>query len=176
MNQANDTYKSPIVPMERWGKDHWSTFAYIETCCVDNHGKLSCARMRPDANRHPLFVTHAQIKLPTQEYPTRLNDGELKNHDDWDCLWDMVRLGLIEILELGIGKIEGGIVQVRSEEIPEYFDIEPGKRGPIKTPEGGIGNSNGTYIRVKPTNKGLEIAAELRAHKVNGGSFANFMP
>lgn len=25
---------NPVAP-DRWGEDHWSTFAYVETRCVD---------------------------------------------------------------------------------------------------------------------------------------------
>ena len=46
----------PKYPMKQWGRDHWSTFAYIEGICVDypdkigkpDHRKIQC-----NANRHP---------------------------------------------------------------------------------------------------------------------------
>jgi len=82
------------VPMGEFGKDHWSTFAYLETCCVDNGGVVDIQRMRCAANRHPQFA-HAGSDNGIR-YPTRTKRGEIKNHDDWDCLDDCELVGLIE--------------------------------------------------------------------------------
>ena len=69
-----------FVPMEQWGKDHWSTFAYIETLCVDGTGTPDPRRMRTNGRK----------------YPTRLKEGkELSNHNDWDCAKDLEAAGLI---------------------------------------------------------------------------------
>lgn len=27
-----------MIPIEKFGKDHWSTFAYVETLAVENNG------------------------------------------------------------------------------------------------------------------------------------------
>ena len=34
------------VPMVQWGKDHWSVFAYLECCAVDNKGIINNQHMR----------------------------------------------------------------------------------------------------------------------------------
>jgi hypothetical protein len=80
------------IPMEEFGKDHWATLAYLETRCVDHGGVLDNRHMRCDSSRHPQFA-HSNI---TTKYPTRTKAGEVKNHDDWDCLDDCELLGLIE--------------------------------------------------------------------------------
>lgn len=81
------------VPMAEFGKDHWSTFAYIETRCVDHGGVPDVRHMRCDASRHPQFA-HAPGGT---KYPTILKAGrKLANHDDWDCLDDCELLGLLE--------------------------------------------------------------------------------
>lgn len=41
------------VPVEMWGKDHWSTFGYIETRCVDHDGVPDREHMRCDTDLHP---------------------------------------------------------------------------------------------------------------------------
>lgn len=86
------------VPMERWGKDHWSTFLYLETCAVDNSGKIDRLKMRCNPRLHrELANVHPSIGLMDgSKYPTRLQDGELDKHDDWSCLEDMVAEGLIK--------------------------------------------------------------------------------
>jgi len=87
------------VPPELWGKDHLTTLSYIETVCTDHKGIPSAARMR----HWPGRVLRGDIdrdRLPTvgndKGYPTRLRGGdELTEHDDWDCVEDMVQAGLI---------------------------------------------------------------------------------
>lgn len=70
------------VPMDRWGKDHWSTFAYAETRCVDYDGYLDPRHLRLDGDK----------------YPTRLAYFEqLSGHTDLDCLLDAEREGLLTI-------------------------------------------------------------------------------
>lgn len=76
------------VPIERWGKDHWSTFAYIETRIVDHDGYLDPRHMRG-------------CNGDASMYPTRLRGqwGEiidLYGHTDVDCAKDAVLAGLIE--------------------------------------------------------------------------------
>lgn len=80
------------IPMEQFGKDHWSTFAYVETRCVDHEGVIERKHMRCDADRHPQFA-HSGITI---KYPTRIKTGDVKNHDDWDCLDNCELAGLIE--------------------------------------------------------------------------------
>ena len=64
---------------EKFGKDHWSTFAYVETRCVDHGGVLHHPHMRDDP-----------------KYPTKLRGGELaNNHSDYDCLDDLEAAGLL---------------------------------------------------------------------------------
>ena len=65
------------IPIERWGKDHFGTLLYIESRVVDFRGKIAPAHMRTGAR-----------------YPTYLRDGQLENHDDWDCLTDIEAAGL----------------------------------------------------------------------------------
>lgn len=68
------------IPIEKWGRDHFSTLMYIETCVVDNGGVVRGEKMRSAMSG----------------YPTRLRDGEQPNHGDWDCVEDMRAIGLLE--------------------------------------------------------------------------------
>lgn len=107
----------PTVPVSEWGKDHWSTLAYIETVCVDSNdgngiGTIAFDRMRVDRDRHPMLIGPRQaisfsgVKENEKKYPTRLRDErELHDHDDWDCLDDMERAGLVEILSQANGRV-----------------------------------------------------------------------
>lgn len=83
------------VPIVLWGKDHWSTLCYLETRCVDHKGLINIRNMRCDRDRHPAYVH--MLPAMDKKYPTRLRGGiELNDHDDWDCLYDAEKLGLIE--------------------------------------------------------------------------------
>lgn len=73
-----------FIPIEKWGKDHWSTLLYIETLVVDKRGQIEMMADPHMRSVHP-------------DYPTRLADGStIEMHDDWDCLQDMFVAGLVE--------------------------------------------------------------------------------
>ena len=138
------------VAVERFGKDHWSLLAYVETRCVDGKGgvgSLVPAHLRGNPATHPLLANY----LPTgwkQSYSTRLKgffqypgrgdparaiaDGFMVDgHDDWDCLDDLEAAGYLEVLSL-------------------------------------------SNPAVQLTPLGIEVAAKLRKHKAQGGLFASF--
>lgn len=100
------------IPMSRWGKDHWSTLAYLETLAVDHTGlaKPVNARMRTNEKRHPHLVEGSLgmmgigAGMGGSKYPTRLKDGEVKGHDDWDCVDDATEEGLIEDVGTGLNR------------------------------------------------------------------------
>jgi hypothetical protein len=103
------------IPMEQWGKDHWTTFAYLETCAVDNKGVVGREQMRCDPDIHPGLANRANSLFRTK-YPTRLKgyfkpDGTkdesvvVADHDDWSCFEDMVAAGLMEWNGTGINPV-----------------------------------------------------------------------
>ncbi len=96
------------IPMNKWGKDHWSTLAYLETLAVENSGWAIPVntRMRTNELRHPHLVGVGMMvdSMGASEYPTKLKDGEIKGHDDWDCLDDATEVGFIEDVGTGINR------------------------------------------------------------------------
>lgn len=82
------------VPMELFGRDHWSTLLYLETRCVDHGGKPAIAHMRCDPHRHP-DLAHTKW---TEDIPTRAKGYSLAKHDDWDCVEDLIAAGLLRRL------------------------------------------------------------------------------
>lgn len=143
------------VPMERWGRDHWSTLAYLETRIVDYRGKIAHDHMRCHAGRHPLM--HAAKRRGRlfgsgdgSQYPTRLRDGELPNHDDYDCIDDMIAAGLV---------------------------IATMPKAPDRTLVTGFVEAElMTRATYALTDLGLRVTAALRAHKAGGGSWQSFQP
>lgn len=104
-----------------FGKDHWSLLAYIETLCVDANnargvGEIDKRRVRCNEKTHPMLAVNRNIAGVKWkgEYGTRLSGfwresgttnkkRQIKSHDDWDCLDDFERLGLVEILSVANG-------------------------------------------------------------------------
>ena len=85
------------ISVDQFGKDHWSTFAYIETRCVDYRGRLDKRHMRCDRDRHPGHDVNS-VTIGNTKYPTILRDGMLRsNHDDWDCADDLEAAGLLNV-------------------------------------------------------------------------------
>lgn len=133
------------IPPERWGKDHWSTFLYIETRCVDYGGKINNDHMRTKQDKHPNLVGEAQTSLGVvqRNCATRLknyfNDksDKLDDHDDWDCVVDMTAAGLLECSDVN--------------SINKKLDFV-----------------------FKMTVLGYEVIMSLRKHKADGGHCSNF--
>ncbi len=151
----------PRIALNRWGKDHWSTLAYLETRAVDSAGVIKNANMRTSIKRHPLFVARGPLASPTDggQYPTSYKDGEMCEHDDWDCLDDMVQAGLLSVRPAN----------------PELWEVPVGSRGPIKF-RGSIPTKE-LKVAVKLTELGQKVAGELRAFKQSKGSrYAEFEP
>jgi hypothetical protein len=164
------------VPVGEFGKDHWSTFAYVETRTVDYDGQLSHDQMRCNPNRHPML--HAAKRRGMlfdrgvdKEYPTRLLGGiERYDHDDYDCLDDLVAAGLLAVEMPQRGEHTGwwGIPGTRRA-IPASADVD------TDMPLTGLTEQVlSAYARWSLTPKGVEIAAILRKHKADGGTWAQF--
>jgi hypothetical protein len=141
--------------MERWGKDHWSTLAYLETRIVDHKGRIAHDHMRCHAGRHPAML-HAKRRARLfgvgdgSQYPTKLRDGELADHDDYDCLDDMIVAGLVTAT------------------------MPPAPAGTLVT--GLVEAELMTRATYALTPLGQAIAGQLRAHKGNGGNWRTFTP
>ena len=97
-----------IIPMSKWGRDHWSTFAYIGSIQADRGGRPTLSRMRC----HPRIHTSRDDRLRgltvTRDSwsKTRLKDGsEINDHDDWSCVDDMEAAGLVEQNGTGLSPI-----------------------------------------------------------------------
>lgn len=94
---------TPSAPsIKEFGCDHWSTLLYVEARCTDNSGIPDRRNMRCLDGRHPQY-SHGH---DSSEHPTRLADDKLlPNHDDWDCVDDLERAGLVVIGGTGINPV-----------------------------------------------------------------------
>ena len=126
--------KAPPIAIEAFGQDHWSTFAYLETRCVDHRGRPDKRNMRCDPIRHPGHGHDIPVVAMNTKCPTRLSVGELHNHDDWDCVDDMVAAGLVEIDGTGLfptwkltdfGKRTAGSLRAHRQDGGKYATFTP---------------------------------------------------
>lgn len=147
------------IPIEKFGRDHWSMLGYMETVMVECAGFQIGYDPRVRSNRTHWRVMREQCPKPLRpmkapdlgyqpmkpEHATRLIDGTTAEnfHDDWCCVQDMAKTGLLMLK---------GETQACSVE-----DIEP-------------------RVFVVLTPLGEQIAAQLRQHKMKGGVFATFCP
>lgn len=86
------------IPIDQWGRDHWTTYAYLGNRWLNHEGRINRENMRCNPRIHP----HLAHRGSTGKYPTQLKGGaEVPDHDDWSCLEDAVSAGLLE--EKGTG-------------------------------------------------------------------------
>lgn len=136
------------IPMEFWGKNHWSTLAYIETVMVETGGFEVGFDPRMTQNRRNFRVMAEQNPKPKRpgrtpsmafsspmdvKYSTALNNGQkVDRHDDWCCVQDFAASGLLTTKEF------------------EPKDV------------------------LHLSEFGQKVCAALRIHKQNGHNFASF--
>lgn len=138
---------SDYVPIDKWGKDHWSTLAYIETVMVESAGFQVGFDGRMRQKRRHFRIMQEECPRPKRprrcnqgipmspEQGSRLNDGtSIEGHDDWDCVQDMAVEGLFTV---------------------DVDDIQPG-------------------VILKFSEKGWDLIHKLREHKGQGKNFASF--
>jgi hypothetical protein len=133
------------LPSAVWGRDHWTTLAYIETVATDCVGFQVGNDPRMRSNRRNFRVMQACMKPRRAQcggvgivmdlaHSSRLADGDVvSGHDDWNCLQDMANEGLFNLDASG---------------------VEPG-------------------ITLHLSAKGQAWCASLRAHKQAGGTYSN---
>lgn len=99
---ATGNDEADYISPKEWGRDHYSTLLFVKHCIENEDGKIDNERMRCNPRIHRQLLGKAQFDfgIPVEEYPTRLKDGKIKEkHDDFSCLEDMVRFGIIEAKE-----------------------------------------------------------------------------
>lgn len=170
----------PAVDPARFGRDHWSTLAYIETRTVDNKGLINHDGMRCDPQRHPIMMQAkgrallAGLRASGAGYPTILAGGDaLHDHDDYDCLDDLIAAGLLEVHMPELAKgvhVEQYYVDAHDRPITDVDGtlIEPGSL------TGMAELRLCAYARFSLTERGREVASALRAHRAYGGNCGTF--
>lgn len=113
---------SEHISRERWGKDHWSTLAYLGTCAMDGR-PFKPEKMRCNPATHLGYLARVQVGFLPDAKPewkptwgTILADGRLDDHDDYDVCDDLEREGLAEFFSYANGTFtltDAGLDMVR---------------------------------------------------------------
>lgn len=140
---TKDEYIDPSL----FGRDHWSTLAYVESVMTDCAGFQlgNDPRMRANRRNYRVMNECARPKraknLSVTNHPmmpddgSRLNNGQVvRGHDDWNCVEDFAALG--------------------------FFDVDAA--------------SLDAGVTLKFSALGKTVAAALRQHKQDGGQFEQF--
>ena len=97
MNETHE-FRDFFVPMELWGRDHWSTLAYIETVETNMTEIIVRSDPRMRQNRHNYRVLGGRPPaIPMRvDQGSLLSDGRMAiGHDDWSCIQDFASVGLL---------------------------------------------------------------------------------
>lgn len=187
--------RDQYVSISLFGKDHWSTLAYIETRMVDYSGFMIArdARMRTLAHNHRIFSHRPTDNLQNNKtmamlgkrgddpdgdnvrLGTFLNDGtRLPGHDDWDCIQDLAAAGLLvgDATDHPLRFIDA---ESSSETGKVVAADDPAARIKIaefvrQQSDFGLDLSARVYL----TAEGFRCCAALRKHKANGFHFYQF--
>jgi hypothetical protein len=169
------TTSDPAVEPDWFGRDHWSTFAYIETRIVDHRGTLNHAHMRCHGGRHPLMLAAKGDFLGVadgRQFATLLAAGEqLPDHDDYDCIDDLIAAGLLEVHMPKLADNADGDYFIDAYGKPACLDDD------VIHPDFVTGRTElelCAFATFSLTERGKQVASDLRAHKGAGGNFATF--
>ena len=176
------------VPLERFGKDHWTTFLYLESCAVDSRGMLDFDRLRVSSGRHPGLAIQGRRGASCGisaggDYPTRLkgagpdeNDHYevelLSGHDDIDCNNDLISAGLVEVTVPSIDA-ESDVY------LDAYGRAVKSLDGEVVRPSFTTGLLEDDVIARSSfslSERGHELASELRRFEAEGQASHHFVP
>lgn len=122
-----------VVRPSLWGRDHLSTLRYLETYLTEHHNRFF-AQPNPHMRTDPsTFGSEVDVAHPFSRHqllsgasaPTRLLNGEeLKNHDDWSCLWDMGAVGALSYHPSPLSRHDGRYFMVKLTHLGDQLAAE----------------------------------------------------
>lgn len=172
------------IPMEQWGKDHWSLLAFVENRTVDHKGAMDWNRVTLSRRNWPnLYATRQYGRLTPIEqdsadrYGLRLKRTDpdtpnvLYGHCEGDALMDLVDHGLVTIQ------------MPRPDADGDYFlkpNGQPLTGEDYPSPKFVTGLAELTlmpWAKFALTDTGRHYNDALRAHKATeGATWSNFTP
>ena len=160
------------IASSRWGKDHWSLFAYVEIMVRTRNGLLDWDSVGISAKNWPMLY-NAKKRPPfssgdqAEKYGLRLKGGEsLKGVCEADALMDLVDAGLVTITMPPLSSTGNSYLR------PDGHALnDPSPRQPLT---GLVEWMLMPWARFGLTETGWSVGVELAKHKSAGGTFASF--
>lgn len=125
------------IPMTLWGRDHWSMLLYFRHGEVNNAGFTVRFDPRMRQNRRnfrimPERTLNGVVMDPG--YGSRLVDGTyVPNHDDWCCVQDFARSGLLTCNDEGVEPMEVLHLSPKGEQIVADLESHKANGGSYST-------------------------------------------
>lgn len=135
------------VAIEKFGRDHWALLAFVEDCCVNTQGQYGKLRPRSMSCNPERHPMQFTGNRWSDDFSTRLHG--LSSGDS-----------VAQSFEKGT-RIKGHCDWDCLEDLEHAGLIE-------------IVSLTNYYVKM--TDKGGQIAGQLRLHKSNGGQYSQFVP
>lgn len=172
------------IPVTLFGKDHYEAFLYVETRCVDNKGSLKHDHLRCNTSRHPVMAAASTRIGPVGNinYSTRIKESwkrgadgkhgfvEIEDHDDYDCLLDMRAAGWLQV---AMPIQRDGVFLDVFERAATHRDGTPIAANFVTGLDEKV---LATYAKWSLTDRGWEVAGQLRRWRAEGGTMHSFEP
>jgi hypothetical protein len=136
------------VKVSNFGRDHWSLLAYMESLCVDSLkngvGEIDKRRMRANEKRHPLHAVNIKHGIGPWQ---KCFGTRVAGY--WDSMGKPVKKRQVA------GHDDWDCLN--DLEAADFLEV--------------LSEANGFVVM---SEKGMKVAAELRAYKAKGGMFSGF--
>lgn len=134
INKRIESNKISFVKETDFGEDHWSLLMYIHSVCMETESLqvnivISRDKKLGDWQDNLGTKLHNVINYDLSvEKQKAINEGAiLKNHDDIDCLYDLEKNGMIEIIDIKNFTIKIKNKGLETANLINNFKIKGGK-------------------------------------------------
>ncbi len=90
-----------VIPIDEFGRDHYSLLLYVESVCVDCKGVPDLRRVRCNEKTRP-YMVDGHRKWDELNATRLRGDKRQPKHDDWDCFNDMAGVGWMSNIGTGL--------------------------------------------------------------------------
>lgn len=152
---ATNFTSEDLIPMTAWSKDHWSTLAYVESVMTECAGFQMGLDPRMKSNRR-------NFRVMSQHCPRPKRPGSASGRaaSSMAMPMDAAHATVVKGGQMVPNHDDWSCLQDMADE--GLFTVGQDRLEPREM--------------LHFSAKGIAIAAALRAHKANGGKFADFVP
>ncbi|MFE0472413.1 hypothetical protein ACFW2V_12435 [Streptomyces sp. NPDC058947] len=168
-----------VIPMDRWGEDHWGLLVHVESRVVDDHGHIDWNRLSLSrrnwpmlwAARNPYGTTVSKDAADEHGLRLKAPDGScltLFGCCEGDALMDLVEAGLVTIEMPQVSSTGQSYLRPDGHALNDPSPSEP--------VTGRVEWALMPWARFTLTDQGWTLAGAARRHRDNGGKYVSFTP